>query len=344
MRILREFIDELCQSDGPSGRESGTAQVAAKWLSKLSGQVSMDRLGNVLSSHPISEANAPTILLDAHLDEVGIIITSCENSFAQFTSLGGIDPHILPGQTVKLMTDPPCYAVVACLPPHIQTREDMKTIAPMDKLYLDVAGRDIPVGTTGVFVGEGMNLGEKQYVSKALDDRLGFAMIYRSMQLVPAYEIILGKERHSNVVLSGSVREECGNGVKAVTHAVQPQASFVVDLGFGKQPGTAEENVFPLGSGPILTIAPTCNRKMIRWVQEIAKRENIPLNIEVCGRSTGTNGEDVALTGAGVPTVVFGIPSKYMHTNVETFYWEDAERAAKLLAICVIEYSQEVLK
>ncbi|MEG2119564.1 MAG: M42 family peptidase, partial [Pseudoflavonifractor sp.] len=87
-------------------------------------EVSTDRQGNVIGIRRCGKQNAPRLLLDAHLDEIGLIVTGIEDGFLRFRSIGGVDPRMLPDREVILLTDPPVLGVVACLPPHVQTAED----------------------------------------------------------------------------------------------------------------------------------------------------------------------------------------------------------------------------
>lgn len=95
-------------------------------------------MGSVVGVRRCGKENAPRLVLDAHLDEIGFIITGHEDGFLRFASLGGVDPRMLPDREVTILTDPPMLGVVACLPPHVQSREDMDKSQPIQELFIDI--------------------------------------------------------------------------------------------------------------------------------------------------------------------------------------------------------------
>ena len=117
---------------------AGVMAPAAELLRPLVDEVHTTRLGSVVGARRCGRENAPRLLLDAHLDEIGLIVTGHEEGFLRFAPLGGVDPRMLPDREVVLLTDPPIPGVVACLPPHVQTAEDMDKSLPIKDLYIDV--------------------------------------------------------------------------------------------------------------------------------------------------------------------------------------------------------------
>lgn len=333
MLEIRDILRRLCETDGPAGHEGRVADIAAELLAPFVERVETDRLGNVLGFLPCGEPDAPVLLLDTHLDSVGIMVTAFEDGYAQFRTIGGLDPRILLAKTVRFLTEPPVLGVVACLPPHVQSAEQQKKIPPTAEMYIDTGGVELLPGTVGVFATEGFALGEKQYVSPSMDDRVCFAVLLRTLELLPAVELLRGKKRTVDIVVCGSVMEELGGlGAETAAFAVKPQYAVAVDVGFGKSPDSKPENSYKIGGGPILTIGPECNRKMTDKLKETAKDAGITLQIEVEPRNSGTNGTNIMLSRQGVATAVVGVPLKYMHTCVETVHLDDVEQTARLIA------------
>ena len=170
-------LGELCALAGPSGFESPVAEAAARLLEGVMDEVRIDKMGSVLGVRRCGKENAPKLLLDAHLDEIGFIITGHEDGYLRFAPLGGVDPRMLPDRELTILTEPPVYGVVACLPPHIQTSSDMDKSLPIRELWLDVgmeqeeAEKCIPIGTPAVYRTGCAPLGKKMLCGKALDDR-----------------------------------------------------------------------------------------------------------------------------------------------------------------------------
>ena len=112
-----KVLGHLCALHGPSGFETEVAEAAAELLRPLMDEVNIDRMGNVIGVRRCGKANAPKLLLDAHLDEIGFLITGHEEGFLRFHQLGGVDPRMLPDRELTIMTNPPIHGVVACMPP-----------------------------------------------------------------------------------------------------------------------------------------------------------------------------------------------------------------------------------
>lgn len=182
-----QTLEQLCSLSGPSGFEQPAAQGAAELLRPLVEEVTVLPSGSALGALPCGRPGAKKLLLDAHVDEVGLMVTGHEEGFLTFAPLGGVDPRILPDREVLILTQPPRLGVVACLPPHIQTREDMDKAQPMKELYLDAgltreeAERLIPIGTPVVCRGSCRKLGEDLLWGKALDDRACFALLLHTL-------------------------------------------------------------------------------------------------------------------------------------------------------------------
>ncbi|MCL2031177.1 MAG: M20/M25/M40 family metallo-hydrolase [Oscillospiraceae bacterium] len=338
MLNVQNILTRLCARPGPSGRETTVSAAAAECLAPLVGRVETDRLGNVLGYLPCGEENAPVLLLDAHLDEVGVMVTAREEGYLRFRPVGGLDPRVMPAQRVRFLTDPPVLGVVACLPPHIQTGEEQHTVQPLEELYIDTGGAEIPAGTMGVFdlsapFQAGFALGARQFSAKSLDDRACFAVLLRALELLPAIELLRGRTRRADIVVCGSVMEETGRiGAETAAYGVQPDYAVVMDVGFGQSPDAPGDGTFKPGGGPILTLAPECSRRLSATLQSAAKEAGIPLQIEVCPRGSGTNASAYQISRRGVACAVLGVPLKYMHTPVETVHLNDIENAARLLA------------
>lgn len=119
---MRQALERLCTCTAPSGFEGPAAAVAAELLRPLVDEVSIDRMGNVLGVRRSKTPNAPKLLLDAHLDEIGLIVTGVEDGFLRFRSIGGVDPRMLPGRELVVLIDPPLRGLVACPAGETRTR------------------------------------------------------------------------------------------------------------------------------------------------------------------------------------------------------------------------------
>ena len=338
-----KILGELCVLSGPSGFEGDVAKVAAEWMKPVMDEVHIDRMGSVVGVRRCGKENAPKLLLDAHLDEIGFIITGHEEGFLRFAPLGGVDPRMLPDRELIIMTQPPMLGLVACLPPHIQSSEDMDKSLPIRELCIDVgltqeeAEARIPIGTPAVYRTGCTPLGEDLLCGKALDDRACFAV------LLDAMERLKGEELDVDVYLLGSTQEEThSTGAITAAFGICPDMCVAVDVTHGNSPDAPKDQTFPLGGGPVIGIGPNCTRWMAERMKRCAKQMELEIQLEIMAGHTGTNGWDLQISREGVATSVLSIPLRYMHTPVETLHRKDLEDTAALLARFIRGLGEEV--
>ena len=341
---LREKLISLCQLPGPSGFERPVALKAAEFLRPLVDEVKIDRMGNLIGVKRCSKANAKRVLLDAHLDEIGLIVIGAEEGFLRFRTIGGVDPRMLPDREVTILTDPPLFGVVACLPPHVlQDGAADKSVAIPD-LYIDTGLTQeqveemIPAGTPCVFRDGCFALGERQMCGKAMDDRACFVILLRALELLQE------KQLDVDLYILGSVREEVSYaGAATAAFSVAPDCCVAVDVTHGKTPDTPKDRTSELGGGPAVGIGPNMTHWMTERMLAKGKEKNISLQYEVMAGATGTNGWEMQIAREGIATSVVSLPLKYMHSPVETLDLSDMEAVAALLAAFVEGIGEEAL-
>ena len=337
---MRQALERLCTCTAPSGFEAPAADVAAELLRPLVDEVSIDRMGNVLGVRRSKTPGAPKLLLDAHLDEIGLIVTGVEDGFLRFRSIGGVDPRMLPGRELVVLTDPPLRGLVAC-----PAEGDEDKSVPLNELYVDVglsqkeAERAIPVGTPMVYRAGCFPLGEEQMCGKSMDDRACFVTLLR------AAELLRDRELDVELHIMGSTREEVsGAGAVVGTWAVAPDFCVAVDVTHGKTPDGPADKTFDLGGGPAIGVGPNMTRWMTERMIAKAREHSIPYQLEIMSGHTGTNGWEMQISREGVATSVLSLPLKYMHTPVETLSLADMEGVAQLLAAFVENLGKEAVR
>lgn len=335
-------LDQLCALSAPSGFENNAAKAAKELLEPLMDEVSMDRLGSVLGVRRCGKENAPKLLLDAHLDEIGFIVTGHKDGFLRIATLGGVDPRMLPDRELTIMTQPPMLGVVACMPPHVQSSEDMEKSQPISEAFVDVgltqeeAQKRIPIGTPITFRGGCMPLGEELLCGKAMDDRACFAI------LLDVAEQLKDKELGVDLYILGSTQEETSSaGAVTAAYGAAPDLCVAVDVTHGATPDGQKDKTFPLGDGPVVGVGPNCTRWMSDRMLSLAKELEIPSQVEVMSGHSGTNAWPLQISREGVATAVLSLPLRYMHTPVEVCARKDLEDTAKLLAAFVESLGEE---
>lgn len=337
---IKGSLASLCACSGPSGREGETARLAMDLLRPLVDEVWADRFGNIVGVRRCGKENPKRVILDAHLDEVGLLITGAEEGFLRFRSVGGVDPRMLPNREVTILTQPPTFGLVAVLPPHVQKAGDANKSIPLTDLYIDAGltqeeGEKL-IGTFAVPRGTFQTHLNEVVSGKALDDRAGFVTLLRGAELLKDVDLDV------DLYLMGSSREETnGGGAMVGAFAIQPHCFVAVDVTHARTPDGPKDQTFPAGKGPAIGIGPNISRWMSQRFIDKAEEQGISWNPEVMAGNTGTNAWRVQTAREGIATAVLSLPLKYMHSPVETLDLTDLEGAAQLLAAFVRDLAKE---
>ncbi len=329
----KKILKALCAATGPSGHERRVTETARGLLEPLVDEVRVDALGNLIGLRRCGRPNARRLLLDAHLDEIGFLITDIVDGFLRFRTIGGVDPRMLLNSEVTVLTPEPMLGVVACLPPHVLSREELNESIPVEKMLIDVglsneeARRRIPIGTPAVFRGNFGDLGQSQVCGKSLDDRSCFAVLLRTA------ELLAGQKLNVDMYFMGSVQEEIGGGGAAAgVFGIDPDWIIAADVTHGRTPDAETTHTLLMGGGPAIGVGPNMNRAMTEELKALAKERDIPFQMEIMSGNTGTNAWGMQVAREGYATAVVSLPLKYMHTPVEAVRPDDMENTARLLA------------
>ena len=333
MMELKEIIGRLCKAAGPSGFEDGVRAEAMELLLPNVDEIKVEAMGNLAAFMRCADANAPTLMLSAHMDEVGLMVTGHEaGGFLRFAAIGGVDPRTLPAQEITILTDPPLAGIVSVMPPHVLSAGEMEKAIEIDALFIDTglseeeAKKLIPPGTPALISSGTEELGDGFFCGRALDDRACAAILIKTIEE-------LAEARPSiNIVLLLTVQEEIGRrGARTGAYGVEPDCAIAVDVTFGRTPDSKREKTFPLGSGAAIGVGPSLNRGMTQSLFETARSLNIPFETEVLAGDSGTDGWVIELTRDGIPTALVSLPIRYMHSPVECMKLSDAEAVKNLL-------------
>ena len=341
---MKEMLIQLCSADGVTGFEGNAAQVAQKLLAPYCDRTAIDQSGNVLGWKSCGKPDAKTILLDAHIDQIGFMVTDVlDGGFLRFTQVGGIDPRMLLGAEVTILSNPPRYGVIACTPPHLLAAGEQDQAVPMHEMLIDTGLLDaksaIPIGTPVVFAQPPYALTEGQLTGKCLDDRAGFAAIVRAMQQLEQDDL------HVDLVVCGSVHEET-DSLGAITAAFRtnPDYGIAVDVSHAKTPDSGSDDAFSFGGGVLVGMGPNLHRGLTNQLIKTARAEEIPYQIEVMEGNTGTNAWDMQVVRSGIAMGLLSIPLKYMHTPIETIQLSDVDAVSDLLAAFLRTFHGEVTR
>jgi putative aminopeptidase FrvX len=332
---LKEIIEltrRLCQAPGISGREEDAASAAEELLAPL-GTVERTPLGSVLCTVCPGEPGAPHLMLEAHLDQIGMVVTSVEKGgFLRVANVGGLDRRLLPAAPVTVHArDGRHPAVVASTPPHLCDGKEKPL--KMEGVLVDTglshqAAREIfapgdPVTLDSSFV----EMGNGRLVSGSQDDRAGCAAVIAAARMLRE-----GVCPCRVTVCLASQEETSGFGAATAAFSLAPDMALVVDVTFGDGVGVKSHECSPLGKGVEIDYAPAVDRRMFDRLRELARREETPWQVFVMGSRTGTDTDLIAASGRGVRCGLLSIPLRNMHTAVETVAAQDILDTARLMA------------
>ncbi len=344
---LVDRLRSLSTACGVSGREGRAAATFRSLLSPWVDQVDIDPLGSVVA---LKKANAPKpsgkrLLIAAHLDEIGLLVTGIEKQgYLRFTSVGGYDARVLLGQEVLVhpssRPDLDIPGLIGSKPPHYQSPQEQEAIVPLAQLYIDTGlsparvKRLISIGDTVTLKSPLALLSGQRVSGKALDDRACLAALCLAMEQ-------LGRMKHAwDVYAVATAQEEAGLsflGARTSAFRLKPDLALVLDVAHADMPLAPEYKTYTLGRGPTIALGPNIHPSLFEHLIVLARRREIPYQIETLAGNSGTDAADIQITGAGVPTAILGVPVRYMHTPVETTSLADIERLAHLVAAFVSE-------
>ena len=332
---------QLTQAVGVSGREDQAAQAAMELLRPL-GEPRLSPLGSVICTVCEGLPGRPHIMLEAHLDQIGMMVTRVEEGgFLRVANVGGLDRRLLPASPVTVHAASGDFeGVVASVPPHLSDGEEKPL--KMEEVLVDTGfessrARELfAPGDCITMDGPLSVLEGGRLCSRALDNRIGCTAV-----LLAARELHAAAPGCRVTVVLASMEEGSGAGAATSSFAVAPDMALAVDVSFADGFGVPAWKCGRMGAGPMIGTAPALSRAMTARLRDLAGREGIPFQLEVMGGRTGTDAEGIAAAGPGVATALVSIPLRNMHTPVETICLDDVEHTARLLAAFVKEAAKE---
>lgn len=333
---LEQTIIQLADTSGVSGDETKAAELALEMLEEFTDDCYIKN-GNVIG-HLGTKGAKPHILIDAHIDQIGFVVTYItDDGFLKISNCGGIDRRLLLAQQVTVIGKELITGVVCAIPPHLST--DESKVPEMDEICIDIgmtkeqAENVVSLGDKIVFATSCKKLQGDRIAGAALDDRCGVAAILRAL------EIIKDKKLNYELTVMFSTQEEIGErGAKIGVFDIEPDIALAVDVSFAFTADDSEIKCGKMGNGCMIGFAPTLDKELSQQFKAIAEKNKMLYQIEVMNGETGTNADRFSVNKSGVKAVTLSIPLKYMHTPVEVISVSDVENTSQLIAA----YLQEV--
>jgi len=330
------FLAKLVDAISPSGFEGDAVRIWKDEIRNYVAQVKSDVHGN--SWGVFNKDNRPRVMLAAHIDEIGYMVKYIDKQgYIYFVPVGGIDPHLVPGQRVWIKNKGKrILGVIGKKPVHCLEEMEKKKISRIEQMWIDIGAKDeketrkiVDIGDVAVPAVGFDTLNSDKVIGRAFDDKAGVFAVAQTLKA------LVGKKVKAAVYGVATVQEEVGmRGARTSAYGVTPDVGIAIDVTFATDfPGMDKKKTgdVKLGGGPTITRGPNINPVVFDLLVKTAKRENIPYQIEAAPSATGTDANVIQLTKAGVATGLVSIPLRYMHTAVELISLKDLDNTIKLL-------------
>ena len=339
MPELEPFLKQLLSLPGLSGYEGPARAAIAEAWRPLVDELTVSRLGSLHGLRRGSgDAPRPKILLAAHMDAIGLMVTSITpEGLLHVTQIGGVDPRILPSTPVMVYAtrdgEAQLPGIVGQPPDRLLPSSQHGKPVKISHLLIDTGlepeevKRRVRVGDLVSFDTQPLNLAGDALAGHSLDNRASVAA------LTVCLEELQNVRHNWDVYCVATVQEEesLGGGLTS-PFEIEPQLAIAVDVTFAKGPGASDWRAHPMGKGVVLGWGPNSHPALFDALKDTADRIDMPYEIEVYPAYSGTDAMGMQIVGAGIPTMVLSIPLRYMHTPVEEVSLKDVARAGRLLA------------
>ena len=331
-----ELLKRLSETPGIPGREEKIRALIKAELEKLADEVSVDSIGNVIALKK-GKTGSKKVMVSGHMDEIGFIVSQIDDKgFLRFNPVGGFDPRTLVAQRVVVHGREDLKGVLmpGVKPIHIMSPEEAKAGLKVSDFFIDL-GRTKEEVEKLVRLGDPITL-DREFIEiganvsgKAMDDRAGVWVMIEALRQIGDHEV--------DIFAVASVQEEVGlRGATTGAYGIRPDIGVALDvtLAVDGPGGSKQFQVSALGEGAAIKImdgASISNYKLVDFMRALAEEHDIKHQMEILPRG-GTDAGAMERSHTGCPVITLSVPTRYVHSNVETLNKEDIYNTAKLLA------------
>jgi len=323
---MKQLLKRLTETFGPSGYEENVRKLIRAEVKPYADEIRVDALGSlIVRRKPTKQSkNAKRIMIAAHMDEIGLIVSHVDdNGFVRFAPLGGLFRRYLLGGRVRFLNG--TQGVIG-----FERPENINEIPALDKFYIDVGAtgkKDCPVkvGDVAAFDRPFTEMG-KRLVAKSMDDRVGVLVAIETLRSL--------KSTPHDVYFVFTTQEEVGvRGAATSAYGVDPDVGIAVDVTSAADTPKAPKAEMVLGQGPCIKIKDVgmiSDPRIVQWMISAAEKNRIPYQRDVSPKG-GTDARAIQLTRAGVPAGCISVPVRYVHSPSEMVDYADVQNSVKLL-------------
>ncbi|AQT69656.1 Putative aminopeptidase YsdC [Anaerohalosphaera lusitana] len=344
-KTSEKFLQQLLEAPSPSGFEQPAAKVFRDYVKKDVDQLITDAHGNTITV--LNPKAKFKFMLAGHIDEIGLMVTHIDKDGYIYTAqVGGMDPALLIGQRVKILTEKGnVFGVIGRKAIHHMTPDERGKGVKMDNIWVDIGADSKEDAQKRVEIGDPMvidvpyrRMTDDKIVSRAMDDKAGAFIVAEVMRRLAKKK----KDLKISVIGVATVQEELGlRGAITSSYSVNPDAGIAIDVGFASDhPDTDKKKLgdLKLGEGPNLHRGANINPVLEKALLKTAKKHKIPYQITAEARATGTDANAIQLCRGGAAATLISIPNRYMHTPVEMISISDMDNIIKLIVAYITEH------
>lgn len=332
------FLKDYLNNPSPTGFETAGQKLWLNYITPYIDEYFVDTYGTAVG---VINPEAPyKVVIEAHADEISYFVHYItKDGFIYLRRNGGSDHQIAPSKRVNIHTDKGIVRAVFGWPA-IHVRDAAKEETPtLKNIFLDLGCKsDKEVEELGVHVGcvvtyedEFMELNNRYFVGRALDNRVGGFMIAEVARLLKESK----KKLPFGLYIVNAVQEEVGlNGATMIAHRIKPNVAIITDVCHDTQTPMMNKIAsgdLACGKGPVLSYGPAVQNNLLKLIIDAATKNKIDFQRQAASRSTGTDTDAFAYSNEGVASALISLPLRYMHTTVESVHKEDVENVIKLI-------------
>ena len=334
------FFKNYINTPSPVGFEHTGQRLWIDYIKPYVDDVFTDPYGTAVGV--INPQNDFKVVLEAHVDEISWFVNYVTNEGLIYLKRnGGVDHQIAPGQRVFIHGKKGLVKAVFGWPA-IHTRintPEKEPAAKVENLFLDCGARNkkeledlgVRVGSVVTYRDGFDELANDYYIGRAFDNRVGGYMIAEVARLVKQAK----KKLPFGLYIVNAVQEEIGlRGAEMIARRIKPNVAIITDVTHDTTTPMINKMIegdTACGKGPSLSYGPAVHNKLLQLVEDVAEKNNIPVQLRTVSRSTGTDTDSFAYANDGCPSVLISIPLRYMHTTVEMLHRSDIENTIKLM-------------
>ena len=343
---LLTHLKEMLSAAGLSGFESPIRKIVQEAWAPLTDELTVSKIGS-LHGLKTGKGEQPRkrVMISAHMDAIGMMVTGIHDGLMRFTEIGGSDHRILPGQLVTVHGREDLPGVVVQPPAYLLPEGDSDGPVEMKYLLVDVGLRPdevaqkVRVGDIISFAQEPLELTGDALAGHTLDNRVSVAATTLCL------EELKSREHHWDVwAVASAQEEETLGGALTSPFDIRPDIAIVIDVCFARGPGSSDWRSLPFGKGVGLGYGPNIHPALFQLFEDKAKELEIPYHRDLMPRMSGTDAMAIQVVEEGIPCMVLGIPLRYMHTPVETVSLKDIRRAGRLMAAVIADLAPDALE